>query len=137
MAARFAEGHNDPRQIALELFEGVAELLLFLEQFGELDAELGGRCFYFGEAQGELSLAGYGLGVAPFGAVAFADVLEAVCGVPAHAVAVGLELFALHVFSYALYARIGEEFRDDLRRGLLEKSVGHGTAPSTPPDCIR
>src|SRR5919107_3842551 len=91
-----------PLSIASELFESAAELLLFLEQFGELDAELGGRRLYLGEAEGELPLARDGLGVAPFGTVALADVLEAFRGVAAHAVAVGLKLFALHVFSYAL-----------------------------------
>src|SRR5215208_96684 len=130
------ENRFDPR-VTLELFECGPELLLFLEQHGELDAQLGGLCLYLGETQGEFSLAGNGLGVATFGAVALADVLQAFCGVAAHALAVGFELLALHVLPDALHPRIGEKIGDDLRRGLLEKPVGHGLPPSIPPDCIR
>src|SRR5215212_3613255 len=121
----------------LQLVERGPEPFLFLEQFGELDAQLGGGGLYLGEAQGELPLAGGGLGVAPFGAVALADAFQAFCGVAAHAFAVGLELLALYVLPDALHPRVGEKIRDDLRRGLLEKPVGHGLPPSTPPDCTR
>src|SRR5215218_10903517 len=124
-------------RVTLELVERPSELFLFLEQHGELDAQLGGFGLYLGEAQGEFSLAGGGFGVAPFCAVALADVLQALCGVAAHAFAVGFELLALHVLPDAFHPRVGEEIRDDLRRGLLEKPVGHGTPPSTPPDCNR
>src|SRR5215208_1997349 len=124
-------------RVTLELVEGSPELFFLLEQHGELDAQLGGFGLYLGEAKGEFSLAGGGFGVAPFCAVALADVLQAFCGVAAHAFAVGFELLALHVLPDALHPRVREEIRDDLRRGLLEKPVGHGLPPSTPPDCTR
>src|SRR5919107_1502435 len=117
-------------------FFGRRTPLEFVERDGELDAQLGGLGLYLGEAQGELSLAGGGFGVAPFGAVALADVFQAFCCVAAHAFAVGFELLALHVLPDAFHPRVREEIRDDLRRGLLEKPVGHGTTPSAPPDCI-
>src|SRR5215208_6804592 len=129
------ENHFNAR-VTLELVEGSPEFFLLLEQHRELDAQLGGLGLNLGEAQGEFSLAGGGFGVAPFGAVTLADVLQAFCGVAAHAFAVGFELLALHVLPDAFHPRVGEEIRDDLRRGLLEKPVGHGTPPSTPPDCI-
>src|SRR5918994_2403230 len=128
---RFAE------RTALQFVQGGAEFFFLFEQFGELDAEVGGFGFYFREAEGKFPFAGCGFRVATFGAVAFADVLEAFRGVAAHAFAVGLELFSAHVLPDALHARVGEQIRDDLRRCLLEKPVGHGKAPSTPSDCIR
>ena len=93
----------------LELFERAPELLLFLKQDGELDAQFGGFGLYLGETQGELPLAGGGLGVAPFGAVAPADVPHAFCGVAAQAFAVGFELLALYVLPDTLHPLIGEE----------------------------
>src|SRR5688572_28978 len=127
------EDHFDPR-VTLELVEGSPELFLLLEQHRELDAQLSGLGLYLGEAQGEFSLAGGCFGVAPFGAVALADVLQAFCSVAAHAFAVGFELLALYVLPDAFHPRVGEKIGDDLRRGLLEKPVGHGTTPSAPPD---
>src|ERR671914_47473 len=123
------------RRTPLEFVERPSELFLFFEKDGELDAQLGGLGLYLGEAQGELSLAGGGFGVAPFAAVALADVFQAFRGVAAHAFAVGFEFLALHVLLDALHPHVGEEIRKDLRRGLLEKPVGHGTTPSAPPDC--
>src|SRR5215208_3071216 len=135
--ARFAVGrylcknHFDAR-VTLELVEGSPEFFLLLEEHRELDAQLGGLGLYLGEAQGEFSLAGGGFGVAPFGAVALADVLQTFCGVAAHAFAVGFELLALHVLSDAFHPSIREQLRDDLRRCLLEKPVGHGLPPLAP-----
>src|SRR5215218_6017885 len=116
------ENHFNAR-VTLELVKRSSELFLFLAQLGGLGLNLG-------EAQGEFSLAGGGFGVAPFGAVTLADVLQAFCGVAAHAFAVGFELLTLHVLPDAFHPRVGEEIRDDLRRGLLEKPVSHGTTPS-------
>src|SRR5829696_6566729 len=90
-----------------------------------MDAQFGGLGFHLGEAEGELTFTGSGLGVASFAAVALADVLQALRGVAAHAFAVGLELLAPYVLSDALHPRVGEEIRDDLRRRLLEIPVGH------------
>jgi hypothetical protein len=39
-------------QVWLQLVQGDAEFFLLFEQFGELDAEVGGFGFYFGEAEG-------------------------------------------------------------------------------------
>src|SRR5215217_2194289 len=125
------------RRTVLKFVEGGAELFFFFQKLGELDAQFSGFGFYFGEAEGEFPFAGCGFRVAAFGAVAFADVLEAFCGVAAHAFAVRLELFPSHILPDAPHARVGEQIRDYLRRCLLEKLVGHGIAPSTPSDCIR
>src|SRR5829696_2512057 len=124
-------------RVTLELVEGSPEFFLLLEEHGELDAQLGGLGLYLGEAQGEFSLAGGGFGVSPFAAVALADVLQAFCGVAAHAFAVGFELLALHVLPDAFHPCVGEEIRDYLRRGLLEKPVGHGLPPLARPNCNR
>src|SRR5215217_7691522 len=121
----------------LQFVERAPQLLLFLQQFRELDAQVGGLGLYLGEAQGEFPLSGGGLGGAPFAAVALADVLQAFCGVATYAFPVGLELLPLHVLPDALHPRVGEQIGDDLRRSLLEELVGHGTSPSTPPDCTR
>jgi hypothetical protein len=90
----------------LELVEGGAELLLFLQKLREPDAQLGGFRFHLGEAEGELPLLRGRLGGAAPLSVAIAHVLQAAGGLRADALPVGLELLAAHVLPHALHLRV-------------------------------
>src|SRR5215210_722087 len=105
---------------ALKPVERGAELLLFLQKLREPDAQFGGLRLDLGEAKGELPLLCGRLGGAALAPVAVADALQATGGLLADALPVGLELLAAHVLPHALYLRVGEDLRDDLRRALLE-----------------
>jgi hypothetical protein len=79
---------------ALEVLDRGAELLFLFEELGETDPEFRGLCLDLCEAQGQLPLAGGCLGGAPLGAVALADVLQAVGGLLPDAVPLRPELLA-------------------------------------------